>query len=127
MSRIQRIARRASERRVPGPDAVWLPWSVYREVCAPHQRGRLQSTVCLRTGAVWVKPLTGKYAHLDFSELVERRSLLAEQVRALGGGCSFPSSEDLHYTVEYLENIIEWEHRPACGCEPDHGLSVACA
>lgn len=126
MSRIQRIARRAQARRSPRIDSTWLPWTVYRGLCDPDQRGPLQSTVCIRTGAVWVKPLTGRCHALPAAELLERRTALAHRIEALGGSCTFPDGGDLAMTVEYLENVLEWELRPACGCEPAHS-EVACA
>ena len=90
-----------------------------------EKRGRLPpgpsvQTMCLRTGARYVMPLTGRYRSLSEAQLELR---IAELERVWEELTDSPSLADdrspLHLRAEYLEAIIGFEIDPPCGCK-DH-------
>jgi hypothetical protein len=74
-------------------------------------------TSCPASDEIYVKPLDGRYRDLPPAEQQQLRSQFENSLRRLGGtvimgGGAFP----LWKQLEYLENVIDYEVDPPCGC-----------
>lgn len=77
----------------------------------------LHSCGCPETGETYVKPYDGRYRHLSDAQ---QRARLAELERTFSklGGQMGPGlrGEPLWLQLEFLENILDFELNPPCGC-----------
>ncbi len=81
------------------------------------------SASCPETGEVFVKPLTGRYRKLPEAELRRRRDELEGFLKRLGPFERLFQSGPLWMQVEHLEDIIEFEMEPPCGCGQPGGAA----
>lgn len=109
--------------RFPEDDQGWMAHDDWEK----HGRAReqVQMSTCPKTGVTWVKPLVGRHEGEDEEALRERFALLTEMTQLLGKGPSFFGGGPLAFQVEFLENVLEFELRPPCGCPPPAGLAQA--
>ncbi len=74
-------------------------------------------TSCPKTDEVYVKPLDGRYQGLAPAEQQQLRTELENNLRRLGGTVMIDSGAwPLWKQLEYLENVIDYEVDPPCGC-----------
>jgi hypothetical protein len=78
----------------------------------------LQVSRCPDRGETFVKPIEGRYRDRAEAELVER---VAAAERRLEGMGSDPSAQvretPLWLRLEFLQNVIDFELHPPCGCD----------
>lgn len=74
-------------------------------------------TSCPASDEVYVKPLDGRYRDLPPAEQQQLRTQLENSLRRLGGTVIMGSNVfPLWKQLEYLENVIDYEVDPPCGC-----------
>ncbi len=76
----------------------------------------MQRTACPDTGQSFAKPFEGHYRHLSEDELKERLETVEEFIRQMGGFTPPDMGQPLWLRVEFLENVIDFELNPPCGC-----------
>lgn len=79
----------------------------------------MQRSVCPDTGEAFIKPFDGRYRDLSDEEQEECLKVMREMVDTLSGR-SIPDNEFVPVWVqaEFLENVVDFELHPPCGCEP---------
>jgi len=84
-----------------------------------HWKCALQKSACEVTGEVFVRPITGRFK--DIPE--ERVQQKVEEIRLIFKNAGHPLSlnpcQPLWIQAEYLENILDFELNPPCGCSSD--------
>ena len=86
-----------------------------RPEVAPDQA--LHACGCPESGETYVKPYDGRHRHLGQAEQRARLAELEKIFRDLGGvsGPSLPG-RPLWLQLEFLENVLDFELNPPCGC-----------
>lgn len=106
-----------------GGEQGWAPLATWARLHRrPGQQAQLCS--CLATGQTWVKLLVGRYRDRDEEDLRARLAVLEGLVMRLGGS-SGRGEGPLWLQVELLENALEFDLRPPCGCPPNALLAAA--
>jgi len=95
----------------------WMVLESYllRPEVAPGQA--MHTCGCPETGETYVKPYDGRYRHLSEAEQRSRLAELERAIRDLGGSAG-PAlrAEPLWMQLEFLENVLDFELNPPCGC-----------
>ena len=101
----------------------WVPLTTWsRHHRRPGQQAQMCS--CLATGQTWVKLLVGRYRDREEEDLEARLALLEGLLMRLGGSPT-RGEGPLWMQVEILENALEFDLRPPCGCPPNSLLAAA--
>ena len=95
-------------------------WKREEELTEEERLGVLHLCPCLHTGQVFAKPITGAYAKEPTSEVELRLGVLIHQLLSIGVPM-LDLDMELIYKVEFLENLLEFELDPPCGCPPKFG------
>ena len=80
---------------------------------------------CPVTGEFFARPIEGRYRQLDDAELKERLKELKEIITDMGGSVSKMPGSSLWWQAEWLENIIEFDLEPPCGCPRNKRVASA--
>jgi len=76
-------------------------------------------SLCVATGQIFRRPITGVFSKEPESTLQERKKLLEEKLHEING-CRVQHKDGLALAlqVEYLEILLDFEINPPCGCAP---------
>ncbi|MDY0003389.1 MAG: hypothetical protein RBU30_18970 [Polyangia bacterium] len=107
----------------PAGEQGWVPLETWQRV---HRRPgqQAQLCICLATGQTWVKLLAGRYRDREQEDLRARLALL-EGIMVRLGGSPATGHGPLWLEVEMLENALEFDLRPPCGCPPNKAFEAA--
>jgi hypothetical protein len=79
----------------------------------------VQASQCGVSGEVFVKAIVGRHRHRNEEELTQRLVRLQVMIQQIGGDPPhMPVTTPLWYQAEFLENLIEFDLNPPCGCAP---------
>jgi len=79
----------------------------------------MQQSSCPTTAESFVKPFEGRYRNLTEGEQRECLEVMQAGIRALGGRIPPDMGQPLWLQAEFLENVINFELHPPCGCKPE--------
>jgi len=92
---------------------------------APPGTLAMQTTMCVRTGQFFVRPIDGRYRGHSRGDLEDRRDQLRAVIDAFGGDAHYPPDTPLWQQVETLENVLDFETALPCGCGERDNRNVA--
>ncbi len=80
----------------------------------------MQQCGCPDTGETYVRPFEQRYLGWPEHTLLQLREELLQQLAELNGGEEPPlmMRGPLWLEVEFVENVLNFELRPPCGCQP---------
>lgn len=78
----------------------------------------MQTCGCPDSGEIYSKPFQGLYRDWSEPALRERIAQAQDFIRQMGGTCGFATNIPTWLQLEMLENIIDFELNPPCGCKP---------
>ena len=103
------------------PEVAWMDLQTFarRRWHLPFEY--LQHAVCERRGQHWVRPIVGRYRDRRKEHNDKRIRELLDELRRVGGCVVVERSVASWRLAEWLENALEFELRPPCGCPPRSG------
>jgi hypothetical protein len=111
-----------------GPQG-WILEDEYDNLPDSIRRKDWQMCRCPKSGKFWYKRIVGRYRELDDAELRPRRDQVAAYYESLpnreGPAVRVGDDGPQWYELEFIENVMEFELRPPCGCEPLIQLAAA--
>ncbi len=111
-----------------GPQG-WILEDEYDNLPDSIRRKDWQMCRCPKSGKFWYKRIVGRYRDLDDAELRPRRDQVAAYYESLpnreGPAVRVGDDGPLWSELEFIENVMEFELRPPCGCEPLIQLAAA--
>jgi hypothetical protein len=100
----------------PAGEQGWLKLMSYQLKPGFPQHLAMQQSGCPVSGEVFVKPIEGRYADRPQAENEQRLAELQAFVRSQGGMIGGDDSLPLWARLEFLENTLDFEMEPPCGC-----------
>ena len=100
--------------------AKWMTMDEFRR---QHEQGRVgpefHSSGCQKTGEMFVRPLTGRLKDKSEEELKRIVDDICQVFIRAGHPPVLGSTTPLWIQAEFLENMLEFEMNPPCGCESE--------
>jgi hypothetical protein len=101
----------------PKKNQGWMTWEVF---CREYEKGRvgpnIQKSGCKQTGEVYVRPVTGRFRNQPEEKLQRMVEELCQIFAATGQPPAMDTDEPLWMQAEFLDNMLDFELNPPCGC-----------
>ena len=98
-------------------------WMTLEEFRREYEQGRVgpecQSSGCKTTGEVYVRPITGRFKHKSEEELRRIVDDICQVFIRAGHPPVLDPKVPLWSQAEFLDNMLEFEMNPPCGCESE--------
>ena len=107
--------------------ASWMSLEAFEECADEVYYEHLQATHCRVGHGRFVKPIVGVHRGLSRGVLENRLQGLRCLLFEYGGEVEVDHRMPLWWSVEWLENVVEYELAPPCGCDPLPQLVKAAA
>jgi hypothetical protein len=79
----------------------------------------VQQSCCEVTGEVFVRPITGRFKGLSGEQLTEKVDELVQVFVRAGFPPVMDPGQPLWMQAEFLDNLMDFELNPPCGCESE--------
>ena len=76
----------------------------------------LHKSSCAKTGEIYVRPITGRFRGMSNSQLLKIIAGIKMTIFKAGGMVGTDETQPLWQQAEYLDNIMDFELNPPCGC-----------
>lgn len=104
----------------PGKKRSWMTFDEFRR---QYEQGRVgpefQQSGCQTTGEVYVRPITGRFKNKSEEELRQMVDDLCQVFIRAGHPPVLDPSQPLWSQAEFLDNMLEFEMNPPCGCDSE--------
>lgn len=95
----------------------WMTWDEFgREYEKDRERPDVQQSGCQATGEVYVRAITGRFKNKPEEELRQ----MVDDLRQVFVRAGYPpvvnAKTPLWLQAEFLDNMLEFEMNPPCGC-----------
>ena len=98
----------------------WMTWEEFRR---EYEQGRVgpefQRSGCQTTGEVYVRPMTGRFKNKSEEELRQMVDDLCQVFIRAGHPPVLDPKAPLWTQAEFLDNMLEFEMNPPCGCDSE--------
>jgi hypothetical protein len=95
-------------------------WMSMGDYLVARQKGEAgnecQQSVCATTGDAYVRPITGRFKHLPEEKLKRMVDDLMQVFVRAGHSPVMDPGQPLWMQAEFLDNMLEFEIDPPCGC-----------
>jgi hypothetical protein len=109
-----------SKKGKPEKKRGWMTWDEFRR---EYERGRVgpefQRSGCQTTGEVYVRPITGRFKNKSKEELRQMVDDICQIFVRAGHPPVLDPSQPLWSQAEFLDNMLEFEMNPPCGCDSE--------
>ena len=104
----------------------WITFAEFREQYNQGKVGpEFQQSGCQTTGEVYVRPITGRFKDKSEEELRKMVDKLVAIFVKAGHPPVLDKSAPLWTQAEFLDNMLEFETNPPCGCESEFGKEAS--
>lgn len=98
----------------------WMSWDEFRrEYEKDRKKPDVQQSGCRVTGEVYLRPITGRFKDRSEEELQRMVDDLLQVFIRAGHPPEMDARTPLWLQAEFLDNMLEFEMNPPCGCESE--------
>ena len=109
-----------SEDRKVGERPQWTSLESFTaQVGSGEGGGAVQQSSCQTSGDVFIRPITGRFKGLPAKRLRKMYDELLEAFSQAGHRPTMDTSQPMWMKVEFLDNMMDFELNPPCGCESE--------
>jgi len=113
------MSNRLKKKRKPGKKK-WMTMAEFRRQYEQGQVGpEFQQSGCQTTGEVFVRPITGRFKNKSEEELRRIVDDICQVFIRAGHPPVLDPNQPLWSQAEFLDNMLEFEMNPPCGCESE--------
>ena len=109
------------------PQSGWMTFESYERQAGLPAKDPVQQSSCDQTGEMFIRPIEGRYQNLSDDDL----HLIIGKIEGIFERAGVPmhtsSRMPLWMRAEYLENMLDFEMNPPCGCESELAKKIEMA